>query len=82
MEGLKTKAPRVHRARGFGRLPEHGRRGAEDARISAIRTPPWLVMFISALLKRAVQGNLIERYRARWTCEYEHTRHGDHTAHH
>ena len=30
--------------------PEHGRRGTEEARILAIRTPPWLVTFVSALL--------------------------------
>jgi len=80
--GLRTKAPRAHRARGFGRLPEHGRRGAEDARRSVIRTPPWLVMFIFALFKRAVQGDLIEKYRTRRTYEYEHMRLDDHTARH
>ena len=48
--GLRTQAPRVHRARGCGRPLKHGRRGGEDGRILAVRTLPWLVTFVSVLL--------------------------------
>ena len=47
--GLRTQAPRVHRVRGCRRPLEHRRRGGEDGRILAVRTPAWLVIFASAL---------------------------------